>query len=124
MIAPETAPRPAELCASASAKGIVVKRASRNSRVRIRRIRHSSDNRSLQLRAVPLQCGTETKRGYEGACLPVFSRPALFIEGLSSRKRGKTVPNLIEPRKLRPSGKTLSYVRTTSGRSPHILGFR
>jgi hypothetical protein len=42
MIAPPTAPRPAELCASASAKGIVVASARKNNNGRIRCIGHSS----------------------------------------------------------------------------------
>jgi hypothetical protein len=42
MIAPPTAPRPAELCASASAKGIVVASVRKNNNGRIRCIGHSS----------------------------------------------------------------------------------
>jgi hypothetical protein len=42
MIAPPTAPRPAELCASASAKGIVVASTRKNNNGRIRCIAHSS----------------------------------------------------------------------------------
>jgi hypothetical protein len=42
MIAPPTAPRPAELCASASAKGIVVASARKKNNDRIRCIGHSS----------------------------------------------------------------------------------
>jgi hypothetical protein len=42
MIAPPTAPRPAELCASASAKGIVVASVRKKNNHRIRCIGHSS----------------------------------------------------------------------------------
>jgi hypothetical protein len=42
MIAPPTAPRPAELCASASANGIVVASTRKNNNGRIRCIGHSS----------------------------------------------------------------------------------
>jgi hypothetical protein len=42
MIAPPTAPRPAELCASASAKGIVVASVRKNNNGRIRCIGRSS----------------------------------------------------------------------------------
>jgi hypothetical protein len=42
MIAPPTAPRPAELCASASANGIVVASIRKNNNDRIRCIGHSS----------------------------------------------------------------------------------
>jgi hypothetical protein len=57
-----------------------------------------------------------------GASLLMFSRSALFIEGLASRKRGWNVPNSIESRKQRPSGKTLGYLRTMIER-PRNLGF-
>jgi hypothetical protein len=42
MIAPPTAPRPAELCANASANGIVVASNKKNDKTRIRRIWHPS----------------------------------------------------------------------------------
>jgi hypothetical protein len=52
MIAPPTAPRPAELCASASAKGIVVASIRKNNNARIRRIGHSS-KRSISCDCAP-----------------------------------------------------------------------
>jgi hypothetical protein len=52
MIAPPTAPRPAELCASASAKGIVVASTRKNNNGRIRCIGHSS-KRSISYGCAP-----------------------------------------------------------------------
>jgi hypothetical protein len=52
MIAPPTAPRPAELCASASAKGIVVASTRKNNNGRIRCIGHSS-KRSISYDCAP-----------------------------------------------------------------------
>jgi hypothetical protein len=52
MIAPPTALRPAELCASASAKGIVVASARKNDNSRIRCIWHSS-RRSISYDSAP-----------------------------------------------------------------------
>jgi hypothetical protein len=52
MIAPPTAPRPAELCASASAKGIVVASTRKNNNGRIRCIGQSS-KRSISYGCAP-----------------------------------------------------------------------
>jgi hypothetical protein len=52
MIAPPTAPRPAELCASASVKGIVVASTRKNNNGRIRCIGHSS-KRSISYGCAP-----------------------------------------------------------------------
>jgi hypothetical protein len=52
MIAPPTAPRPAELCASASAKGIVVASARKKNNDRIRCIGDSS-KRSISYGCAP-----------------------------------------------------------------------
>jgi len=98
MMHPETAPRPAELCASASPRVLSSKEPVE--------IAESESDASGTPQLIDLcsyvlfrfSVEQRLNEANEGACLPVFSRPALFIEGLSSRKRGKTVPNLIEPR--------------------------
>jgi hypothetical protein len=72
MIAPPTAPRPAELCASASAKGIVVASTRKNNNDRIRCIGHSS-KRLISYGCAPDSSQDENEVRHNA--LPSFSTP-------------------------------------------------